>query len=94
MKHKQPCVTPPNELVAALTKSPMYCCAEWSELDPISQAQHKLGDTQEWRDYKEHCDYIAREQEHNALVEQTKKEIDPVKHKSLLELLNRDSKSH
>ena len=59
MKHKQPCVTPPNELVAALTKSPMYCCAEWSELDPISQAQHKLGDTQEWRDYKEHCDYTV-----------------------------------
>mgnify|MGYP003635444435 FL=1 len=66
MKHKQPCVTPPNPLVAALKGKPMYCCAEWGELDPITQAQHRIADTQEWRDYKDHCEHIEFQMEADA----------------------------
>ena len=85
MKHKQPCYTPRSELEASLKGKPMYCCAEWGELDSITQAQHKIADTQEWRDYKEHCEHIQFYKEQDILADI--KEFDPQRVKTIRDQL-------
>ena len=42
-----------------LQTKPKYCCSKWTELDWMTQAQHKLADTQEWRDFKRDAEYKA-----------------------------------
>lgn len=85
MKHKQPCYTPRSELEAVIHGNSMYCCAEWNELDSITQAQHKLAHTKQWRDYKEHCEHIKFYQEQDALA--NIKELDPQRVNSIVDQL-------